>query len=265
MKVGYFQYAVIWRDIQANLNYIASRVGDHKFDLLVLPEFFTTGYAVDQITDILPFAEDLNDSQTVRYLTRLLTETGNGYISGSIPEVDNGVLYNTSILVSAEGLVASYRKIHLPDYEKRFFRAGSKAVVHQGKQAQIGLTVCFDCWFPQHTSMLKSEGVEVVCHSACFGGPVTPTIIPIRALENQCFYVSCNRVGEEYFDNELETYRGESQIVGPDGEVLAKAGREEALDFVEIDLTRVNKPSFGSLITKDFQSEHNKYTIQYES
>lgn len=261
MRVGYFQYAVLWRDVQANLDYIRFKIKDSKFDLLVLPEFFTSGYAIDKRDDILPFAESLNDSITIRSLASFLADSGNGYITGTIPELDNGVLYNTSILVGASGLVASYRKIHLPDYEKRFFESGDVAAVHDGMQARIGLTVCFDCWFPQHTSMLKSQGVEVICHSACFGGPVTPTIIPVRALENQCFYISCNRIGEEYFDGELESYRGDSQVVGPDGEILIKAGGEEALDFVEIDLARVNKPEFGSLITKSFQAEHGKYRI----
>lgn len=262
MRVGFFQYAVIWRDIQANLDYIATRVKGKSFDLLVLPEFFTTGYAMDTKEEILPFAEELSKSTTVDFLATLLAETGNGYISGTIPELHQGVLYNTSILVGAEGLVASYRKIHLPDYEKRFFEAGDTAIVYPSNQGKIGLTICFDCWFPQHTSLLKLQAVDVICHSSCFGGPVTPTIIPIRALENQCFYISCNRIGEEYFDGELESYRGESQIVNPDGQILAKANKEEVLTILDIDLNQVNHPDFGSLITKDFQSEHEKYNIQ---
>lgn len=262
MRVGFFQYAVIWRDRQANLDYIAAKIKKETFDLLVLPEFFTTGYAMDTKEEILPFVEDLRDSPTVDFLSNLLAETGNGYISGTIPEINQGVLYNTSILVGAQGLVASYRKIHLPDYEKRFFQAGDTAVVFPSNHGNIGLTVCFDCWFPQHTSLLKLQAVDVICHSACFGGPVTPTIIPIRALENQCFYISCNRIGEEYFEGELEAYRGESQLVNPDGEVLAKAANEEALILVDIDLNEVNRPDFGSLITKDFQSEHEKYNIR---
>lgn len=261
MRVGFFQYAVIWRDVQANLDYIATAIKNESFDLLVLPEFFTTGYAMDSKEEILPFVEDLNNSTTVQFLAHVLAETGNGMISGTIPEIEDGILYNTSILVSATGLVASYRKIHLPDYEKRIFHAGDTAIVYQSSQAKIGLTICFDCWFPQHTAMLKRQEVEVLCHSSCFGGPVTPTIIPIRALENQCFYISCNRIGEEYFDGELESYRGESQIVDPDGNVIAKASDTENLTLVDIDLSKVNHPNFGSLITKDFQFEHNKYNI----
>jgi len=261
MRVGFFQYAVIWRDIQANLEYIATKLKKEQFDLMVLPEFFTTGYAMDTKADILPFVEDLNNSTTVQFLAQILSETGNGLISGTIPEIDKGILYNTSILVNATGLVASYRKIHLPDYEKRIFQPGNTAVTYASPQAKIGLSICFDCWFPQQTALLKLQEVDLICHSSCFGGPVTPTIIPIRALENQCFYISCNRIGEEYFEEELESYRGESQIVNPDGQVLVKAGQEECLSIIDINLQEVNHPDFGSLITKDFQSEHNKYNI----
>ncbi|MDR2918569.1 MAG: carbon-nitrogen hydrolase family protein [Tannerella sp.] len=260
MKVGFFQYNIIWRDREANLSYIRSKIKDLTFDLLVLPEMFTIGYAFESRDELMPFAENLEDSYTVKFLTGLMKECG-GYITGSIPELYNEKLYNTSILVGAEGLIASYRKIHLPDYEKRAFEAGNKAVSCSCNETNVGLTVCFDAWFAPLSSSLKFQGVDIICHSACFGGKVTPMIIPIRALENQCFYISCNRIGTEMFGGEPDSYRGESQIVNPDGKVLIKAGNEESLCFIDIDLSQVNNPSFGSLITKDFISEHEKYNI----
>jgi len=48
MKIGFFQYDVFWRDREANLSYIDSKIKDSKFDLLVLPELFTSGYALNQ-------------------------------------------------------------------------------------------------------------------------------------------------------------------------------------------------------------------------
>jgi predicted amidohydrolase len=260
MKIGFFQYDVKWRDRDANLSYIRSKIKNVTFDLLVLPEFFTSGYAFDSREELLPFAENLKDSYTVKYLTGLMRNY-NGYITGTIPEIDNEELYNTSILVGTEGLVNSYRKIHLPNYEKRAFKSGDKAEVCNCDNVKIGLTICFDAWFAPLSSKLKLSGVEIICHSACFGGEITPTIIPIRALENQCFYISCNRIGSEMFDGKLDSYRGESQIVNPDGKVLVKAGNEEQLTIIDINLSEVNNPAFGSLIMNDFVSEHNKYDI----
>ena len=261
MKIGFFQYGVIWRDRDANLSYICSKIKDSVFDLLVLPELFTSGYAFNSKEELMPFAENMNNSYTVHYLTQLMKKCG-AYITGTIPEIYENKLYNTSILVGAEGLVASYRKIHLPDYEKRAFTEGDKTVSCNCNNTKIGLTICFDSWFAPLSSKLRLQGAEIICHSACFGGEVTPTIIPVRALENQCFYISCNRIGIEMFDGEPESYCGKSQIVNPDGKVLIKADNEETLSIIDIELSEVNKPNFGSLILKDFISEHKKYDIR---
>ncbi|SKB91498.1 Predicted amidohydrolase [Sphingobacterium nematocida] len=263
MRVGFFQYAVIWRDRDANLSYIESRIKGQKFDLLVLPELFTSGYAYDYKGELLAFAEDLSNSPTIRFFTRLMQHCG-GYITGTIPELYKGKLYNSSILVGAEGLVASYRKIHVTDYEKRAFQPGREVVWGQCQDAKVGLTICFDAWFAPLSSMLKAQGVDIICNSANFGGEITPTIIPIRAIENQCFYINCNRVGSELFEGEEDAYRGESQIVSPDGKILAKADNKESLTFIDIDLAEVNHPAFGSLITKDFVSEHRRYKVEIQ-
>lgn len=260
MKIGFFQYDVIWRDRKANLSYIDSKIKDSNFDLLVLPELFTSGYAFDSKADLIPFAENLDDSYTVNYLTQMMKKC-DGYITGTIPELYEDQLYNTSIIVGAEGLVASYRKIHLPNYEKRAFKEGKETTLCNCKNAKVGLIICFDCWFAPLTSKLKLQEVEIICHSTCFGGNITPSIIPIRALENQCFFVSCNRIGTELFDGVPDSYCGESQIVSPDGKVIFKAGNEETLKIIDIELSEVNHPAFGSLICKDFTAEHAKYEI----
>lgn len=261
MRIGFFQYDVKQHNRDENLSYIDSKIKDSFFDLLVLPEFFTSGYAFNSKEEIITCAENLTNSYTVKHLSNLMKKCG-GYITGSIPELHQNQLYNTAILVGKEGLIASYRKIHITDYEKRAFRAGNNTVSHYCKNVKIGLTICFDCWFAPLSSKLKLDGAEIICHSACFGGDTTPKIIPIRALENQCFYISCNRIGTELFDGEAHAYCGKSQIVNPDGKVLFKVGNEESLAIVDIELSKVNKPAFGSLITKDFIGEHKKYEIE---
>ncbi|WP_430612587.1 carbon-nitrogen hydrolase family protein [Flavobacterium sp. JP2137] len=185
-----------------------------------------------------------------------------GCISETIPERFDGLIYNTAILVDHTGLIGYQRKIQLPDYEKRLYAAGDAINALQYRDSTIGMMVCFDCWFAPVSARLKLQGAEISCHSTCFGGDVTPRILPIRALENQCFIISCNRIGAERFDGLLEAYRGESQIVDTDGNRLYIAGNTEVWIFVELDLAAVNKPKFGSLITGDFMSEHQKYAIE---
>lgn len=261
MKIGFLQYNVKQYDPSGNLSFIEAKVNDLKFDLLVLPELFTTGYAFDSKEDIFPFGENLAESPTVKFLIELM-QNCDGYITGSIPELDNGKLYNTSILVGKEGLVASYRKIHITDYEKRAYSAGNSFVVQKCNKVPVGLTICFDCWFAPLSSRLKLDGAEIICHSACFGGDITPKIIPIRALENQCFYISCNRIGSELFGDSPESYCGRSQIVNPSGEVIFSADDKECLAILDIDISDTKKTKLGSLISKDIEREHSKYAIE---
>lgn len=260
LKVGFFQYAVFSKDREANLDYIEKSLKQYKFDLLVLPELFTSGYAFDNPKDLLIFGEDLADSVTVRRLQSIATYCG-GAITGTIPELSNGVLYNTAILVSENGLIASQRKVHLPLYEQRAFTAGDAINIAEYRSVKIGFMTCFDAWFSPFATILKQYGAQIVCNSSCFGGAVTPTILPIRALENQNYVISCNRVGEERFDGELESYRGESQLIDPDGNRLKIANQEEVLYITNIDLGNVGNPKFGSLITDSFDHEHSKYKV----
>lgn len=69
MKIGFFQYNVIWEDGDANLSYIREKIKGSTFDLLVLPEFFTSGYACDLKDELILFSEDLKDCYTVKYLS----------------------------------------------------------------------------------------------------------------------------------------------------------------------------------------------------
>lgn len=209
---------------------------------------------------MIPLAESLKDSLTIQSLVELAKSSG-GYITGTIPESCDGKFYNTAVLVGSDGLVGFYRKIHLPNYEKRFFTAGDSIKTFDCKQATIGIMTCFDCWFAPLAAEMKQQGAEIICHSSNFGADVTPKVIPVRALENQCFVVSCNRIGVELFDGQPDYYRGESQIVSPDGKILFKAADEEVLAFVDINIDEADKPAFASLICDAFVSEHNKYTI----
>lgn len=258
--MGFYQYAVVSGDRDANLSRVAEALAGSRFDLLVLPELFTSGYSNDDPARLAGLAEVLDDSPTVRSLAELAGR-GGGVIVGGLPEWANGVFYNTGVAVSGNGLVGRQRKIHLTDYEKRFFTPGDSADVIRIGGIAIALVTCFNCWFPALCALFKQRGAQVFCCPSNFGGPVTPTFIPVRARENQVFVVSCNRVGEEAVDGTMESFCGCSQICSPDGEMLAQSGGGEALEFVDVDPGDCRRPAFASQICRDFTAEQNRYDI----
>lgn len=261
MKLGFLQYSVIWGNPEKNFERIRCFLRNCRCDLLVLPELFSCGYLFEDAGTLLALAEPLAESRTVRFLQTMARQIG-GTVTGTFPELENGTLYNTAVAVHAEGVIGIQRKIHLPEYEKRFFHSGSEIVSAElPGRVRIGMMSCFDCWFPQFGALLKEQKCQIFCNSASFGGEVTPGILPVRARENQVFVISCNRTGSEMYAGNPEHFCGKSQIVSPDGKILECAGAEEKLAVVDVDLTETEHPAFGSLICRDFESEHRKYHV----
>jgi predicted amidohydrolase len=135
------------------------------------------------------------------------------------------VIYNSSIIVSPDEEIYSYDKLYLPTHsvfeEKRYFRPGTKVNTFDVKGLKIGMSICYDLYFPEIYRILALKGAElVICISA---SPSTrkeyfETLIKARAIENGIFMVLVNRVGIEDGLN----FWGGSQIVGSNGDIIRK-------------------------------------------
>jgi predicted amidohydrolase len=156
-----------------------------------------------------------------------------------------GVMYNASILLGPEGVIGSYRKIHLWHCEKLYFAPGDGVEVCRTAIGAVGLQVCYDIRFPEVTRSLTLKGAEIVCSVwAAFRKTDTPADDPdmfkhrayTRAVENGIFFSSCNRSGTQG----RFVFLGRSIVVSPHGRVLAASSSEdEEVIRAEIDLADV--------------------------
>jgi predicted amidohydrolase len=135
-----------------------------------------------------------------------------------------------------DGLVARYRKTHLPFLGvDRFTAPGDEVVVADTPLGRIGIEICYDLRFPELTRALALGGAEIVVHPTNWPVQVRPLadfVTRARAAENRIFLLTANRVG---FERDAEFF-GWSQIVDPLGVRLAAAGaEEERLVVAEVD------------------------------
>jgi len=72
------------------------------------------------------------------------------------------VLHNTQLLVGSEGLLGSWRKMHVPMFEMPFYNGGSAPTVVQTPLGSIGINICFDVFLPDSTRLLAVQNVEIV-------------------------------------------------------------------------------------------------------
>jgi predicted amidohydrolase len=209
-------------------------------DLIIFPEMSLTGYVLlDQVYEL---AETIPGSSTQKIET-LAKKTGMHIIFGmpELSEKTQATVFNTAVCVGPQGLIGKYRKMYLPTHsifeEKRYFRPGYEAAAFQTEVGNIGLTICYDIFFPEVYRLIRLKGAQlIICISAspAVRRSYFEILTSARALENTAFLAYVNLAGVE---DGLQFWGG-SRLVGPTGEVLAKAKYDEE-DFVicEVDFS----------------------------
>ncbi len=153
-------------------------------------------------------------------------------------------VYDTSFLIDKTGkIISTYRKIHLYDAlgfrESDKLKAGSKIVrPSQSSIGKLGMLICYDLRFPEMSRALASAGSEIlVAPSAWVKGKNKEehwiTINKTRALENGCYVIAPDQVGN--------IYCGRSLVVDPFGKILLDMKKRQGLSIVDISLIKVKE------------------------
>ncbi len=236
MRIGYYQFAPEFGDVETNLMHIALALENVDADLLVLPELATSGYLFISREEVNAVAEPI-PGPTTEFLHRLAEKRHCHLVVGLVERVD-GEFFNSAVLIGPRGLVGVYRKLHLFNEEKYYFQPGDLGCpVFDVTGVKVGLLVCFDHLFPEAARTLALRGAQIVCHPSNLVLPEYGQLTTrVRSIENRVFWILANRCGAEHRGGKKLVYTGCSQIAAPDGSILIKASaREEALSVVEID------------------------------
>jgi len=260
MKAGFYQFSPVFGKKDENLEKVSSAFKNTELDLLVLPEFFATGYQFVSADEVRELSEPVRGGFTTGFLSDLSREKGL-YIVAGLPEKNGEALYNSAILTGPEGFIGTYRKTHLFFEEKLYFSPGNTGFqVWNTRVGHIGIMICFDWFFPESMRALALLGAEVIAHPSNLVLPYCPQAMPIRCLENRVFAITANRTGSEgRKEGQSLTFIGQSQVVSHEGNVLVKAsGTEEALLTIDIEPQEARNKSLNQFndIFKDRRPEY---------
>ncbi len=251
------QFNPVLGNKQRNLIYVEDIIKKHSdkaLDLILLPEFFSTGISHEQFEK---YPEDETGEETINRIKNVAKKYKTNIIAGTVIEKCSGKYYNTSFAIDRNGeILAKYRKIHLYNYmggnEGELITPGENEIVVNFDFAKVGMAVCFDIRYPLHFKKLVKAGAQII---------VLPTawIIPnevyddkdalkcaqemwiamtrTRAYDNMVYIVSSNQVGRV---NENVSVLGTSLIVSPTAEILANAGLDQNEIYSEIDINIVD-------------------------
>ena len=232
MRAALIQMDIAWEDWPAS-HAIASahlkRAADAGADLAILPEMFATGFSMNPGRITQP-----PGGPTEQWLRGKARELSMHLIAG-VAETASPLPVNNALLVSPEGEVKRYSKIHPFSFagEEKFFGGGDGVVTWEIAGARLTPLVCYDLRFPEPFRLAAGEtdAFVVIANWPERRRAHWQLLLRARAVENQAFVLGVNRVG----DGEGVHYAGDSAAISPWGETLASAAEIETVLIVDID------------------------------
>lgn len=218
-------------------------------ELVVLPEMFQCPYDNSLFKE---YSESPDDSITLRRLSEWASAYHIYLIGGSIPENDDGRIYNTSFAFDPEGKrIGRHRKVHLFDIDVpgkiRFMESdvlspGEDVTVIDTAFGKIGIAICFDMRFPELMRRMALRGARLIVIPAAFNLTTGPAhwrmTARMRALDNQLFFLVVS--GARDMDFSYHAY-GHTMLTNPWGDVVCELDEKEGILIADVDLDSIER------------------------
>jgi omega-amidase len=258
LTITTIQSNLIWEDKEANLQLLQKKIDSiaEKTEIVVLPEMFSTGFSMR--------AKDLAETmegETVDWMRTVSNKNGI-ILTGSVMIKEEEKYFNRLIWMLPNGQYGYYDKRHLFAYaeEDQHFNSGNKRLIASVKGWKINLLVCYDLRFPVWARQKSEEGIpeyDVLIYVANWPerrSHAWKTLLCARAIENQCYVVGVNRVGD---DAKNIHYSGNSLVIDPMGQVLYHMAEEEDVNTITL-----SKEKLTEVRTKyPFLNDADDFTI----
>ena len=230
-------------DLEANLKVVLERAQEaasHGANLILFPELALTGYNQELLGEkLVELAVSASDSP-IQQLAHASRDLKAYLVAGFIERRQiPGVVYNSIALCDPRSeTVRTYAKSHLFSAENLHFRAGPGLEIWQTEFGKIGPMICMDIGYPEAGRLLGLQGAELLIAPSAWidlDADIWPVHLQARALDNLAFTVGVNRIGSEGHLN----FIGQSMLVSPRGQILARLGAQEDILYAQIDLDEV--------------------------
>lgn len=212
---------------------------EKKPDAIILPEMWNTSFNFKSMHK----NADEKGEPSLEMLREKASKNNVNIIAGSIADRHGKNTYNRSYVIDRKGTVIfHYDKMHLVHHAKedQFITPGEEIEIFELDGVKCGIVICYDLRFPELCRALALKGVQVIF------APVQwfetrldhyEILCKARALENQVYLVSVNRIGSEF----KAIFCGKSMVIDPWGKTLAQMNREEGVLTCNLDLSLVDR------------------------
>jgi N-carbamoylputrescine amidase len=224
---------------------LARDAGSQGAQILCFQELFYGPYFCQvQDPEYFSYTESVPGGPTTEVMCDLARETGMVLVVPVYEVEQEGVFYNTAIVIDDDGTyLGKYRKHHIPQvkgfWEKFYFRPGNLGYpIFHTAVGPIGVYICYDRHFPEGWRALGLAGARIVFNPSATSRGLSSYLWnleqPSAAVANEYFVGAINRVGiEELGDND---FYGSSYFVDPRGQKVGEAGSDSEDEVIVRDL-----------------------------
>jgi len=204
--------------------FFINAVADYESDFAMFPELFTAPLMADY--------NHLSEAEAIRELARFtdpirkkFQEFAISYniniITGSMPYLSEGTLYNVGFLCKRDGTYEMYSKIHITPNEVHYWgmQGGSKIQTFDTDCGRIGIIICYDVEFPELSRLLAEEDMEILfvpfLTDTQNGYTRVRSCAQARAIENECYVAIAGCVGNLPKVNNMDIQFAQAAVLTP--------------------------------------------------
>lgn len=211
-------------DLMQQAEYFIDAVSGYRSDFALFPEFFNAPLMAENnhLSEPEAIRELAKHTATIaQKFSELAISYNINIISGSMPEIQNGRLYNVGYLCKRDGTVERYEKIHVTPDEVKIWgmQGGNQIKIFDTDCGKIGIMICYDVEFPELSRLLADQGMDLL-----FVPFLTDTqngysrvrhCAQARAIENECYVAIAGSVGNLPKVHNMDIQFAQSMVFTP--------------------------------------------------
>lgn len=266
-------------DLIQQVEFFIDALSDYQCDLALLPEFFNAPLmglenhinSIDSIKALAEFTE-----QIVETISKLAVSYNINIIAGSMPVIEDDVLYNVAYFCRRDGTLETQYKIHPTPHEKRawIMQGGDQLSVFDTDFGKIGILICYDVEFPELARLQSEQGMQMLF--VPFWTDTKNAYLRVRccaharAIENECYVVIAGSVGNLPKVDGADIQYGQSAVFSPsdfsfphDAIMAETTPNTEMTLIVDLDLDKLNKLQNEGSVRNYLDRRRDLYKISW--
>ena len=242
-------------EVLQQVEYFVDAVSDYESDFILFPEFFHAA--------LMGIHKDSSAHESVRllagYTDHFVKQMSNmavsyniNIITGSLPLLEDGRLFNVTFLCHRDGTIDEQRKIHITPQEKNYWviEGGDKLRIFETDAGRIGILICYDIEFPELSRILAQQNVDILF--VPFWTDTKNAYLRVRycaqarAIENECYVAIAGSVGNLPSVDNLDIQYAQSAVFSPsdfpfpqDAILAETTANTEMIIFADLDLDKL--------------------------